>query len=319
GVIIKLVTNDAGGYKLMEMENQATFAKFADLQKAAALGREGQLTYEVQNGGQTYKRLGLTDSVVIHLERVLQVRLNAGLISKAQFEALIKFTKGTATTLKIGAKIFEVVGLALAANDVLSFVSDNVLNRGRLTSILMGATLNDTRGFPVTSFNINRQAIADEHAAAIRAEWSGKDPAWQGLKISQIGKLLRVSFPTRGTGPDTIATWNSSEVFLILTSSPFKEIDKNGDLNFDRFDSTKKDQAVSFVDPNGNFIRSDRESETVVASFNTEKPGKINYWKMKVIPSTDPKVDSTFQFTFIKTVDIDTKELAKNLAALGVK
>lgn len=319
GVLIKLIPDNAGGYALMEMENEATFAKLTDLQKAATLGRDGQLTYEIQKGGQTFKQLGLTDSVVIHLERVLQVRLNAGLISNAQFEALIKFTKGTATTLKIGAKIFEVVGLALVANDLLSFVSDNVLNRGRLTSELMPVTLSDTRGFPVTSFSINRQAIVDEHAAALRAEWSRKNPAWHGLKLTQIGKLLRVSFPTRGIGTDTIATGNSSEVVLIVTSSPFKEINKNGDLVFDRFDSTNPKQTVSFVDPNGNFIRSDKESETIVASFNSEKPGKLNYWKLKVVPSNDPKVDSTFQFTFIKTVDIDTKELAKNLSALGVK
>lgn len=292
GVLIKLIPDGGGGYKLMALENAATFGK-------------GQITLELANEARAFKQVSLTNEAAYYLTRVAEVKLNAGLISIEQYNAAIVAIKGLKNSIAIGSRALEVVGLYYLIGDAANSLA-NVHGKGPLTSALMPIEVDDTTGRRLTEITVSQSALARQHASAVANDISPSGIA-KKTPSNMVGMIFAPSIPDPGAGTDVIATFNKTLVFFLLTSSPIREIQPDGTIIHDPFTTENKNQPISLVTPEG-YVRTDVASETVVASFIPGQQNILYYWNMIVDPAS-----KTITFKFLKLKQVNPNVLKENL------
>lgn len=301
GVIIKLVPDRSGKFKMMAIETGETF------------GKGGSIVYELAAGGKGVKNAGITEDVVSYLIRLAEVKKNAGYLSPLQFDFAVNTLKAAKYTTKAGLWVLDFIGTYYIIKDGSYFLNDEIFRKGILTGFQMEKTVT-YENKKAKTISIKRTELVKEHANAMRQIISNKDPRWN----NRIGKVLSVNLTTYPVGPDALFTIDNQEIFFLYTDSPISGVKQNGkftDIIHEPFDITTdykiEKQTIALVDPDGQSMRSDVPDLKIVTSINSNQPNVINYWIMTVDPLTD-----SFMFTFLQSVEVNPEQFKQTLESL---
>lgn len=302
GVVIKLVPDRGGRFRMMAIETGETF------------GKGGSITYELVAGGKGVKNAGMTEDVVSYLIRLAEVKKNAGYLSPLQFDFAVNTLKAAKYTTKAGLWVLDFIGTYYIIKDGSYFLNDEIFRKGILTGFQMEKTVTYENKRAKT-ISIKRTELVREHSYAMRQVIGNKDPRWN----NRIGKVLSVNLTTYPIGPDALFTTDNQEIFFLYTDSPISGIKQNGnitDIIHDPFDTTTDykiaSQTIALVGPDGQSMRSDVPDMKIITSINSNQPNVINYWIMTVDPLTD-----SFKFTYLQSVKVDPEQFKQTLASLA--
>lgn len=306
GVIIKLIPDRSGKFKMMAIETGETF------------GKGGSIVYELAAEGKGVKNAGITEDVVSYLIRLAEVKKNAGYLSPLQFDFAVNTLKAAKYTTKAGLWVLDFIGTYYIIKDGSYFLNDEIFRRGILTGYQMEKTVvygNKYENINATSITIKRKELVKEHAQALNRIIDNKDPRWK----DRTGKILSVNLSKQPIADGALFSGDDQEIFFLSTDTPINGIKQNGkftDIIHELFDTTTENkiekQTIALVDPDGQSIRSDVPDIKIVTSINSSHPNVINYWLMTVDPLTD-----SFKFTYLQSVEVNPEQFKLTLESLA--